>query len=104
MARAAHLTYPAPVLAGTRPARANHTISRATALGACLFLLSAIGSVLVRAAGRAQLACAGWAERRREREEDRKLWELALSDSRVMADLVALSQQTSGETARIFLR
>jgi hypothetical protein len=44
MARAAHLTYPAPVLAGTRPARASHTISRATALGACLFLLSAIGS------------------------------------------------------------
>ena len=104
MARTAQLTYPTPVLASTRPTRAGHTISRATALGAFLFLLSAIGSILVRAAGRVQLACAGWAERRREREEDRKLWELALSDSRVMADLVALSQQTPGNSARIFLR
>ena len=96
MARTAQFTYPLPAF--------GHTVSRVTALGALFFLLAAAGSVLVRASSRIQRAGAAWAETRRRREEDRKLWELALTDSRVMADLVALSQQTPGEAARIFLR
>jgi hypothetical protein len=104
MARTAH--FPSPFLDGGigRLARASNTVGRVTALGALLLLLTAIGSVLVRAAGGLRLACAAWVEGRRQRQEDRKLWELALGDSRVMADLVALSQQTPGEAGRIFLR
>lgn len=104
MARTA--PFPYPVLAGGigRLARASNTVGRVTALGALLSLLAAIGSVLVRVAGGLRLACAAWAEKHRQRQEDRKLWELALSDSRVMADLVALSQHTPGDAGRIFLR
>jgi hypothetical protein len=70
-------------------------IGDATAVGGVLSLLAAVGSVAFKAASGLRHALARWQERRHEHAEDRKLWELACQDSRVMADLVALSQATS---------
>ena len=95
---------PATAVEIGRLARASSSVGRVTALGAVLFVLATIGAGLARAAVPVRQACAAWAERRRQREEDRKLWELALSDTRVMADLVALSQQLPDEGGRVFLR
>jgi hypothetical protein len=96
MARAVPFNHPIPQPATAPLTRAGHVIPRVTALGAVLYVLSLLGSVLVRAVAALQQTGVDWAENRRRREEDRKLWELALTDSRVMADLVALSQQVPG--------
>lgn len=85
-----------------RRTRGIGSFGRITALGALLYLLAALGQQVVRAAARLQRVFAAWAERRREREQDRKLWELALSDSRVMADLVALRQDGTRRTSNYF--
>jgi hypothetical protein len=76
-----------------RLSRARTSFGKATALGALLFLLAALGSLVFRAAGLLRSSFAAWAAARREREQDRQLWELALADSRVMADLIALRQE-----------
>lgn len=76
-----------------RRSRASSLVGTGTAVGAVLFLLSVLGTVVLRAAARLQAALHTWSQARREEEEDRKLWELALSDARVMADLVAIGQQ-----------
>jgi hypothetical protein len=48
---------------------------------------------VVRFAGYGRPAFPTWCEAHRQREEDRKLWNLALTDARVMADLSrAMSQ------------
>lgn len=40
-----------------------------------------------RALGTVRAGFAAWAERRRQAREDDKLWQMALSDARIMADL-----------------
>jgi hypothetical protein len=82
--------------------RAHGSFARVTALGALLFLLAGIGSIAFGAAARLHAGYADWAEARRRREEDRKLWELALTDSRVMADLIALNQDTPRQGSGYF--
>lgn len=102
MARFAQIDHPARLAAATRPAAVGNPFSRVTALGALLHVLAALGSVGVRAAAALRLALAGWMQRRRQREEDRKLWELALSDSRVMADLIAVRQHADPKSSEYF--
>jgi hypothetical protein len=79
-------------------ARAHRRIGRVTAIGAVLYVLSRVGAIVVRGTLRAQARLDGWAQARREREEDRKLWELALADPRVMADLIALQQHAERQS------
>jgi hypothetical protein len=92
MARFVHVNFPVEQGGVARLPRAHGSFARVTALGALFFLLEAIGSIAFGAAERVGAGLAHWAEARRQREEDRKLWELALTDSRVMADLIALQQ------------
>jgi hypothetical protein len=101
MARFAPLPYPAQTRFAPRAQRTG-SFSNVTAIGAVLFVLAAVGSVVFRFAARLHQAGLAWAEQRRQRAEDRKLWELALSDTRVMADLVALSQHEARGTSRFF--
>jgi hypothetical protein len=100
MARVITLTQPIPFRGIARFAQDRRT--RATALGALLAVVAGFGSLAVRAAAPLGRALAAWAQARREREEDRKLWELALSDSRVMADLIAVRQQAPAARSRYF--
>lgn len=88
MASIVHTNYPA----GLRRAEHARTPFSGTAVGALILVLRAMDSVRLAATARLREALHAWAQRRREREEDRQLWELALSDHRVMADLVALRQ------------
>jgi hypothetical protein len=102
MARFVHVNFPVVHGGVARLERAHGTFARVTALGALLFLLAGIGSLAFGAAARLGAGFADWAETRRQREEDRKLWELALTDSRVMADLVALHQHSPRQGSGYF--
>ena len=101
MARFALIDSPVPTGAVPRATPSN-TFASVTAVGAVLFLLATIGSIALWVVRPLRPACARWAEQRRLREEDRQLWELALTDPRVMADLVALRQQAPGERSAWF--
>jgi hypothetical protein len=63
-----------------------------TAVGAVLLLLRPFARAALAASDALVDAGVAWAENRRARIEDSKLRELALSDSRIAADLVALQQ------------
>lgn len=102
MARFAPLPYPGKIVPVTPRAARSGTFAQATAVGAVLFILAAIGALVFRLAAGLRQGLRTWAEQRRQRAEDRKLWDLALSDSRVMADLVALSQHEARGTSRFF--
>ena len=52
-----------------------------------LSALAGIGAPVTRATARVRALLARWAAARKERREDEKLWSLALSDARIMADL-----------------
>jgi len=78
--------------------RAGSIVCTATAVGAVLSVLSFVGSAAVAAGKYMESTFVAWAEARRAREEDRKLWALALNDSRLMADLVALQQHVDAPT------
>lgn len=83
MAPVAHLDHPfQPRISGS-----------ATAVGGVLFVLSAAAPL----AAPLRSAFAAWREQRRRNEEARQLRELASTDSRIMADLVALGQTTPPE-------
>ncbi|GAB3645527.1 hypothetical protein [Ramlibacter alkalitolerans] len=80
-----------------RHPRARAPIGRVTALGALVSVLSVAGSMVVAAGRQIEFTFVAWAEARRRREEDRKLWAMALQDPRLMADLVALRQHTDSK-------
>jgi hypothetical protein len=102
MARFAPLPYPGQNLPAAPRAPRTGTFAQATAIGAVLLILAAIGSLGFRLAHSMRQGLRAWAGQRRQRIEDRELWDLALSDARVMADLVALSQHEARGTSRFF--
>jgi hypothetical protein len=70
---------------------------------AVLHGLAVLGTPFTRLAARARSGMAAWREERKQREEDRKLWNLALTDARVMADLSrAMSQDALRDGSRYF--
>ena len=88
---------------GTTPlSRAKITFGKGTAIGALVFVLALIGLPVFRIANVLRLRVARSLEARRRREDDRKLWEMALSDRRVMSDLVALRQQSPASASDYF--
>lgn len=89
--------HPTVARAAPRSAQVRRPIARATAAGALLYLLSLVGSLVVRGTQRLQLRLDAWAEARRQRAEDRATWELARSDARLMAELVALQQHAESK-------
>ena len=59
--------------------------------------LAAIGTPVTAAAAKLRGGFAGWQAARKQRDEDYKLWNLALQDARIMADL---SRAMSRDAAR----
>ena len=82
--------------------RAKSAVGKGTAVGALLFLLALIGLPVFRALNALRLRAVQSLEARRAREQDRKLWELALTDRRVMSDLVALRQECPASVSEYF--
>lgn len=97
MARVVPFDSSFPQQGAARLPRTRNAFGRVTAVGALLSVLSLVGSVMVAAARQMESTFVAWAETRRQREEDRKLWSMALSDPRLMADLVALQQRADTE-------
>ena len=86
MARFVHIEYPAQHGGVTRITRGLQAL-RSFHLGrGAVHALAVLGSPFTR-------AYAAWTAARKQRAEDEKLWSLALTDARIMADLSrAMSQ------------
>lgn len=87
MSRFVHVEYPTQHPGIARAERAAETVKGFQATQAVLHALAFLGAPVARLADRARSAYAGWAEQRRLAEQDRQMWEVALRDARVMADL-----------------
>lgn len=93
MASFIRIHYPARHGGVARVEQAIKTIGGFSATRSALQGLAVLGTPFTRLAARVRAGLAAWSEERRQREEDRKLWNLALTDARVMADLSrAMSQ------------
>lgn len=75
-------------------------VGTASAVGGVLSLLAAAASLAYAFASPLRPAFAAWKEQRRRRQEARELSELARSDPRVMAELVALGHTVTPEWYR----
>ena len=62
--------------------------------------LAFIGAPVTRAMGAVRQGMANWAEARRQRRADEQLWNLAMSDARIMADLSRAMSQNAQDDAR----
>ncbi|MEJ8835472.1 hypothetical protein [Ramlibacter sp. AN1133] len=103
MASFIRIHYPAQHAGVARVEQAIKTIGGYSATHALLHGLAVLGTPFTRLAARARLGMAAWREERKQREEDRKLWNLALTDARVMADLSrAMSQDALRDGSRYF--
>lgn len=80
MARFINIDYPAQHGGVIRMARGFRALGQLNLGHAVLHGLAVLGSPVRKAYGR-------WVEVRRQRAEDEKLWNLALTDARIMADL-----------------
>jgi hypothetical protein len=103
MASFIRIHYPAQHAGVARFEQAIKTIGGYSATHAVLHGLAILGTPFTRLAARARAGMAAWREERKQREEDRKLWNLALTDARVMADLSrAMSQDALRDGSRYF--
>ena len=59
-----------------------------------------LGTPFTRLAARVRAGLAAWRVERKQREADRKLWDLALSDARIMADLSRAMSQDAQRDVR----
>jgi hypothetical protein len=93
MARFVHIDYPAQHGGVNRVTRGLEAI-RSFHLGrGIVHALAVIGSPVTR-------AYAAWSAARKQRVEDEKLWNIALTDARIMADLSRAMSQDALRDAR----
>jgi hypothetical protein len=105
MARTVHIQqYPVPV----QHAGLNRSAAGAEAFGnlsanVILGLLALVGKPVTATVAAVQRGLAAWAVARKQRREDEKLWNLALTDARIMADLSrAMSQDAVRDIRRYY--
>jgi len=100
MARTANIEQFQPQHAGL-----NRSVAGAEAFGnlsanVIVGLLAFVGKPVTAAAGAVQRGLAAWAAARKQRREDEKLWNLALTDARIMADLSRAMSQDAQRDVR----
>jgi hypothetical protein len=94
MARFVNIEYPAQAT-GTRSFAGAEAIGNLVA-DVIVFALAVVGKPVTSAAAGVKRGLAAWSAARKQRREDEKLWNLALTDARIMADLSrAMSQQAA---------
>jgi hypothetical protein len=100
MARSIHIEFPASGYGrSSKGAQAAGNLFADVLVG----LLAFIGRPVTRAGSAVARGYASWLAARRERREDEKLWAVALSDARVMADLSrAMSQDALRDSRGYF--
>ena len=99
MARFVHIDVPA------HHAGLDRTVAGAEAAGnlaarAILGLLAFVGKPVTAAGTAVTRGFAAWSAARKQRREDEKLWNLALTDARIMADLSRAMSQDALRDAR----
>jgi hypothetical protein len=87
MSRFVHIEYPARHPGVARLERTAKIVRRAHIGHYVLATLAVIGKPVRKIAASLGTGVDKWAEARRQAKEDEKLWNLALTDARVMADL-----------------
>ncbi len=96
MARFVHIDYPTQHGGITRISRGLEAARNLHLGRGFVHALALIGAPVTR-------ALAAWAAARKQRREDDKLWNLALTDARIMADLSrAMSQDALRDTRGYF--
>jgi hypothetical protein len=100
MARFVHIEYPTQHGGVTRFAGAIESVGNLSLGNAGLSTLAFIGAPFTRSAARVRLGLAAWAARREQRHQDEKLWNVALGDARVMADLSRAMSRDAAQGAR----
>lgn len=63
---------------------------------------AAIGAPAVRLAGKIGAGVAAWKVARKQRRDDERLWNLALNDARIMADLSRAMSRDAVRDARYY--
>ena len=86
MARSAHIEYSAQHAGLLRAGAVAEAIGNLDA-HVILGVLAVIGLPVTRAAAAIRGGYAAWAQARKQRRDDERLWAVALQDARVMADL-----------------
>lgn len=87
MARFIQAQYPVQHAGLNRVTRGLEVLGSFSAARTVLNALSVIGAPVTRLSAKVSTGFAAMAAARRQRREDDKLWNVALSDARVMADL-----------------
>jgi hypothetical protein len=93
MARFVHIEYPAQHGGVTRITRGFAALGSFSITRAVVHGLSVLGAPVTR-------GLAAWSAARKQRREDDKLWNLALNDARIMADLSRAMSQDALRDAR----
>ena len=93
MARFVHIDYPAQHGGITRVTRGFAAVGNLSITRGVFAALAFIGSPVTRAYGK-------WAAARKQRREDEKLWNMALTDARIMADLSRAMSQDARRDVR----
>jgi hypothetical protein len=102
MARFIQAEFPAQHGGVTRIIRGFEALASFNATRAVLHGLALIGSPFTLAAAKVSAGFAGVAASRKQRREDEKLWNLALTDARVMADLSRAMSRDALRDSRYF--
>lgn len=93
MARFVHIDYPAHHAGVTRVTRGFAELGNLSITRGVLAALALIGSPVTR-------AWSAWSAARKQRRADEKLWNLAMSDARIMADLSRAMSQDAKRDVR----
>jgi hypothetical protein len=102
MARFVHIEYSTEHGGVNRMARGFAALGSFSATVAALNALSAIGAPINGAIGAVRTGFARWSADRKQRAADRKLWDIALSDARVMADLSRAMSRDAADIRRYY--
>ena len=102
MARFIQAEYSAEHAGIERVTRGVEALAGLSITRAALHALAFIGSPVTRLAGTARARLSKLLAERRQQREDQKLWNIALHDARVMADLSRAMSQQASRSARYY--
>lgn len=102
MARFVHIEYSTEHGGVNRMVRGFAALGSFSITAAALHALALVGSPVTRAGAATRKVLAGWAAARKQRAADRKLWDLALTDARIMADLSRAMGREAADIGRYY--
>jgi hypothetical protein len=102
MARFVHIDHPVTHAGVVRFSRGFTAVGNLHTTHFIIAALAFIGAPITRAAARVRTGLESLAARRAQRRQDEQLWNIALSDARVMADLSRAMSRDASRDVRGF--